>query len=194
MITVLRRLLSASRVSHRGRYYQFEDVTIDPRPPQFPKLWIAGGSKIKTSLSPDPERMAPSVLRRIAQADGWTARAAGEQEMVKEDWRQITAYCESVGRDPSTLTFSHLNFVHLVATDSREAAHRVQRPYFENVMGMHRTWEHLQRSYFTGTTDDIVSRIKDLEASGLQHMVLCPLDYDLEQLEMYASMILPHFQ
>lgn len=61
-------------------------------------------------------------------------------------------------------------------------------------MGTHRTWAHLQRSYFTGTTDDIVSRIADLEACGLQHMVLCPLDYDLEQMEMYASEIMPHFQ
>ncbi len=193
-IAILRRLLSEALVSHDGRYYHFEDVTIDPRPPQMPKLWVAGGSKIKTALSPDPERIAPGVLRRIAQADGWTARAAGEQHMVKDDWQQITAYCESIGRDPGTLTFSHLNFVHLVPTDSREEAHRVQRPRFERTMGTHRTWEHLQRSYFTGTTDDIVSRIKDLEASGLQDVVLCPLDYDLEQIEMYASEIMPHFQ
>ena len=113
--------------------------------------------------------------------------------MVKDDWKQITDYCEAHGRDPSTLTFSHLNFVHLVPTDSTEQALRIQRPHFERVMGTHRSWEHLQRSYFTGTTEAIVARIQDLEAAGLQHMVLCPLDYDLEQLEMYASEILPHF-
>jgi alkanesulfonate monooxygenase SsuD/methylene tetrahydromethanopterin reductase-like flavin-dependent oxidoreductase (luciferase family) len=181
-------------VSHQGRYYQFEDVTIDPRPPQFPKLWVAGGSKIKTSLSPDPERIATSVLHRISQADGWTARAAGSQQMVKEDWQQITAYCHSIGRDPATLTFSHLNFVHLAATDQRGKALQEQRPRFERAMGQHRSWEHLQESYFTGTTSDIVMRIQELEAAGLQHMVLCPLDYGLEQLEMYASDIVPHFR
>ena len=193
-ITILRRLLTEARVSHHGRYYHFDDVTIDPRPPQFPKLWIAGGSKIKTSMSPDPERIAPAVLQRIGQADGWTARAAGDQQMVKDDWQQITAHCASIGRDPATLTFSHLNFLHLVATDSPAHALQVQRPYFERVMGRHRSWEHLQRSYFTGTTTDIVARIKVLEESGLQHMVLCPLDYDLEQLDMYASDIMSHFR
>ncbi len=193
IITIVRRLLTESRVSHSGKYYQFDDVTIDPRPPHVPPLWIAGGSKIKTSLSPDPEQIAPAVLRRISQADGWTARAAGDQDMVKDDWKQITNYCEAHGRDPRTLTFSHLNFLHVVPTDSTEQAFREQRPHFERVMGTHRSWEHLQRSYFTGTSDAIVARIKDLEAAGLQHMVLCPLEYDLEQLEMYASEILPHF-
>lgn len=193
-IAILRRLLTEARVSHQGRYYQFEDVTIDPRPPRFPPLWVAGGSKIKTSLSPDPERMAPAVLHRISQADGWTARAAGNQQMVKDDWQQITTYCASIGRDPATLTFSHLNFLHLVPTDNPAEALRVQRPYFERVMGTHRTWEHLQESYFTGTTPDIVARLQDLEQAGLQHMVLCPLDYDLEQLEMYATDIVPRFR
>jgi hypothetical protein len=61
-------------------------------------------------------------------------------------------------------------------------------------MGRHRSWEYLQRSYFSGTTQDMVRRLKDLEAAGLQHMVLCPLDYDLEQLDMYASEIVPHFR
>ena len=193
-ISVLRRLLTEPRVSHQGRYYQFEDVTIDPRPPHFPKLWVAGGSKIKTGLSPDPEHIAPSVLRRISQADGWTARAAGNQQMVKDDWRQITTYCDSVGRDPATLIFSHLNFLHLTPTDQPAKALQEQRPRFERAMGQHRSWEHLQESYFTGTTPDIVARLKELEQAGLQHMVLCPLDYDLEQLEMCASEIVPHFR
>lgn len=194
IITILTRLLTERRVSHQGRYYQFEDVTIDPRPPQLPPRWIAGGSKIKTALSPDPAEIAPAVLRRISQADGWTARAAGEQQTVKDDWQKITAHCRTVGRDPATLIFSHLNFLHLVPTADRQHALQLQRPYFERVMGTHRSWEHLQRSYFCGTTSDIVARIADLEAAGLQHMVLCPLDYDLGQLDMYASEILPHFR
>lgn len=194
IITILRRLLADARVSHKGTFYQFEDVTIDPRPPRFPPLWVAGGSKIQTSLSPDPPEMAPTVLRRIAQSDGWTARAAGDQEMVKQDWRKIVAHCETVGRDPATLTFSHLNFLHLVPTDQRDTALAQQRPRFERTMGQHRDWAHLQRSYFTGTTADIVERIADLANAGLQHLVLCPLDYDLEQLDMYAQEIIPHFR
>jgi probable F420-dependent oxidoreductase len=193
-LALLRRLLTERRVTHRGRYYQVEDVTIDPRPRRPPPVWIAGGSKVKTALSPDPPGIAPSVLRRIAAADGWTARAAGTQESVKEDWRKIVEHCRASGRDPATLTFSHLNFLHLVPTRDREEALRIQRPYFERVMGTHRTWAQLQESYLAGTTADIVARIADLERAGLQHMVLCPLAYDLEQLERLASEIVVPFR
>ena len=56
-------------------------------------------------------------------------------------------------------------------------------------MGTHRTFENLQQSYFLGTTREIVERIRDLEAAGIQDMVLATCDYDLEQLERFASEI-----
>jgi alkanesulfonate monooxygenase SsuD/methylene tetrahydromethanopterin reductase-like flavin-dependent oxidoreductase (luciferase family) len=149
---------------------------------------------VKTALSPDPARIAPTVLARIASADGWLARAAGTDEMVKDDIRTIRAYLREHGRDPKTLRYGHLNFAHLVDGDDREKALRVQRPLFERVMGTHRTFETLQQSYFLGTTRDIVARIADLEAGGIQDMVLATVDYDLEQLERFASEIVPRFQ
>ncbi len=68
-----------------------------------------------------------------------------------------------------------------------------QRPRFERVMGSHRGFEHLQQCYFLGTTDDIVERIRDLEQAGLQYLILGSLDYDVDQLDRWASEILPRF-
>src|SRR5205814_1164043 len=59
MLGIFDELWSGRPVTHHGRYYQFDDVQIDPPLPQRPKLWVAGGSKIKTEMSPDPETMAP---------------------------------------------------------------------------------------------------------------------------------------
>ena len=53
MIAALRRLLTERDVSFAGRHYRFEHVTIEPLLPRFPELWVGGGSKIQTSLSPD---------------------------------------------------------------------------------------------------------------------------------------------
>lgn len=193
-LEILRRLFTERDVSHHGRYYSFDQVTIDPLPPHFPELWIAGGSKLVTSLSPDQPSIVPSVLRRIARADAWLARAAGTQQMVKDDWQQIQAYCRQVGRDPASLTFAHINFTHLVDTDDREKALAEQRGPFERVMGSHRDFAHLQQCYLLGTTAEIVERIRDLERAGLQYMILGSLDYDLDQLERWASEILPAFR
>ncbi|MGH7302644.1 MAG: hypothetical protein ACRELZ_05100, partial [Candidatus Rokuibacteriota bacterium] len=161
--------------------------------PRFPELWVGGGSKTQTSLSPDKPYIAPAVLARIASADGWLARGAGSQQMVKDDVRTIRDHLARNGRDPDSLRYGHLNFLHLVDTSDREEALRQQRPVFERVMGTHRTFENLQESYFLGTTREIVERIRDLERAGVQDVVLATCDYDLEQLERLATDIVGRF-
>jgi alkanesulfonate monooxygenase SsuD/methylene tetrahydromethanopterin reductase-like flavin-dependent oxidoreductase (luciferase family) len=193
MIAALHRLLSEHNMSFTGRHYRFEHATIEPRLPRFPELWVGGGSKIQTSLSPDKPYMAPTVLARIAAADGWLARGAGSQQMVTDDARTIRDYLASQGRDPDTLRYGHLNFAHLVDATDREEALCLQRPLFERVMGTHRTFENLQQSYFLGTTREIVERIRDLEHAGIQDMVLATCDYDLDQLERFSSEIVARF-
>ena len=192
IIAALRLLLTERDVSFEGHYYRFEHVTIDPLP-GLPELWVGGGSKIKTALSPDKTYIAPTVLARIAGADGWLARAAGSQQMVKDDVQAIRAYLEAHGRDPSSLRYGHLNFTHLVDTDDREKALMLQRPHIERVMGTHRSFENLQESYFLGTTKEIVERIADLERAGIQDMVLATCGDDLDQLERFTSEIVARF-
>lgn len=187
-------LWTGKEVTHRGRYYRFPPVTIDPPLPSRPKLWMAGGAKIKTSLSPDPAVIAPSVLERICRrADGWLARAAGTNAMILDDWKQIVQRLEQVGRPRKSLTFGHLNFTHVVATDREDIAHREQRPRLERVMGTHRSWEHVTQCYLLGTPAQIRARIAELAAAGLEYIVLSPLDYDLAQLDLWQAEIVRHF-
>jgi probable F420-dependent oxidoreductase len=193
MLAALRRLLTEREVSFAGDFYRFERVTIEPRLPAFPELWVGGGSKLPSPLSPDKPSIAAAVLARIAGADGWLARAAGSQQMVKDDVRAIREHLVATGRDPATLRYGHLNFAHLVDTTDREEALRLQRPVFERVMGIHRPFDHLQQSYFLGTTGEIVDRIRDLEAAGIQDLVLGTCEDDLEQLERFATEIVGQF-
>jgi len=188
------KLWTGTEVTHRGRYYEFPPVTIDPPLPSQPRLWMAGGAKIQTSLSPDPPVIAPSVLERICRrADGWLARAAGTNEMILSDWQQIVRRLEEIGRPRKSLTFGHLNFTHVVATDREDVAHREQRPRLERVMGTHRSWEHVTQCYLVGTPAQIRTRIQELAAAGLEYIVLSPLDYDLAQLDLWQAEIVRHF-
>ncbi len=186
-LTVIRRLLSEPSITHRGKHYTFENVGVTPRPPVLPAIWIAGGAE------PAQPRIAPSVLRRITAADGWIARARASNAMIKEDWRQISEELARQGRRRSGFTFAHLNFLHVVPGTDRDEVLACQRPVFEKAMGTQRSWEQLQQSHLTGTTSEIIERIRDLERAGLEEMILCPLDYDAEQLERYAEGIMPHF-
>ncbi len=194
IIEAVKLLLTQEHVTYEGTYYRFEDVTIEPRPPRLPEIWVSGGSRI-----PDPEYhdvpvLARSVLNRILKADAWLSRCSGNQEFVKQDWEQIKAALRERGRPVESLTFAHTNFTYVVDTADRERALEVQRPFFEQVMGTHRSFGHLQQCYLMGSVDDIIARLKDLEAAGLQYVVLGPTADDLQQLDLIAERIMPAFR
>jgi probable F420-dependent oxidoreductase len=195
MLGMFEQLWTGEPVTHHGRYYQFEDVVIDPPLPQQPFLWLAGGSKTKTDLSPDPEVMAPTVLERICRhADGWLARAAGSMASVIADWAQIQERLDEIGRPRNSVTFGHVNFMHIVPTDDEAATLRVQRPLIERVMGSHRSFETLRTSYLLGTPAQIRARLKEMQEAGLEYAALSPLDYDLDQLDLWEHEIIRHFR
>ena len=195
ILEILDRLWTGEPVTHHGRHYHFEDVAIDPPLPAKPRLWVAGGSKLKTELSPDPETIAPTVLERICRrADGWLARAAGSTDSVIADWAQIRSRLAELGRAADSVTFGHINFAHVVPTDDDAAALAVQRPLIERIMGTHRSFEHLQTCYFLGTPRRIRARIAELAEAGLEYLVLSPLDYDLTQLDLWEEEIVRHFR
>jgi probable F420-dependent oxidoreductase len=195
ILGIFERLWTGEPVTHHGRYYHFDDVVIDPPLPKKPPLWLAGGSKIATELSPDPENMAPTVLERICRhGDGWLARAAGSTDSVIADWARIQGRLAELGRPPDSVVFGHLNFLHVVPTDDAAEAHKAQRPLIERIMGTHRSFDHLRTCYLLGTPGNIRARIAELADAGLEYLVLTPLDYDLDQLDLWDEEILRHFR
>jgi probable F420-dependent oxidoreductase len=195
ILDIFARLWTGEAVTHRGKYYSFDDVTIDPPLRERPKLWVGGGGKVKTALSPDPAQIAPAVLERIVRrADGWLARAVGSNESVIEDWHIITQRLQQIERPRESLIFGHLNFAHVVPTDDEATALREQRPLIERVMGTHRSFEHLQTCYFLGSPSRIRARIAELADAGMEYLVLSPLDYQVDQLDLWEQEILRHFR
>jgi alkanesulfonate monooxygenase SsuD/methylene tetrahydromethanopterin reductase-like flavin-dependent oxidoreductase (luciferase family) len=194
IIEALRILLTEDNASFEGKYYSFEDVTILPRPPKMPEIWVAGGSRIPDPEYHDPPVLADSVRDRVVASDGWLSRCSGNQEFLKRDWEQIKDGLVAAGRDLDQFTFGHTNFTYIVDTNDRAKALDVQRPFFEEVMGTHRSYDHLQQCYLLGTPDDVIARLKDLEDAGLTYCVLGPTSDNLAQLDLIAEHIIPAFR
>jgi probable F420-dependent oxidoreductase len=195
ILDIFDKLWTGDEITHHGRYYHFDRVAIDPPLPTMPKLWVAGGSKIKTDLSPDPETIAPTVLERICRrADGWLARAAGSNESVIADWGEINRRLAEIGRPSGSVRFAHVNMTQIVPTDDEATALSVQRPLMERIMGTHRSFDHLRTCYLLGTPTQIRARIAELADAGLEHLALSPLDVDPDQLDLWEEEILRHFR
>jgi alkanesulfonate monooxygenase len=187
-------LLSRPNASYRGRHYEFQDVTIDPRPRELPRVWVSGGSRVPDPGEHDVPFIAKTVLDRIVKAGHWLSRCSGTQEWVKRDWAEIQGHARAMGRDAAAMTFGHCNFIHLVETASHAQAVERSREPFVRVMGTHRSYEHLQECYMIGSVDRINARIADLVGAGLQYLVLGPVTDDPDQIDLLARHVAANFR
>jgi alkanesulfonate monooxygenase SsuD/methylene tetrahydromethanopterin reductase-like flavin-dependent oxidoreductase (luciferase family) len=194
IIEAVTLLLSRPGASYRGRYYQFTDVTIDPRPARLPDMWVSGGSRVPDPGEHDVPVIATTVMDRIVKAGRWLSRCSGTQEWVKRDWGQLQEHARARGRDPRRLVFGHCNFTHLVDTADPARALEASRGPFLRAMGSHRSWEHLQECYMIGSIDRIIARIADLQGAGLEYLVLGPVTDDPGQIDLMARHIVRAFQ
>jgi len=194
IIEAVTLLLTKPNVSYSGRYYSFRDVTIDPRPPRMPAIWVSGGSRVPDPGEHDVPVIAKTVMDRIVKAGHWLSRCSGTQEWVKRDWLQLQAHARGLGRDPKSLTFGHCNFIHLVEDKSHDKAVARSRAPYVRAMGTHRSWEHLQECYMVGSIDRINARIHDLAGAGLKYLVLGPVTDDPAQIDLLAKRVMPAFR
>ncbi len=189
-LELVRLILNEEEVTFDGRFWQVENLTIYPRVPESPPVWIAGGTLTHAPDTPDKPFIAPGVLDRILKADGWMARSSGSDPGdVQNDWKVVKEHLTANGRHPATLTFGATQFLHVVEDGDRQRALDEQMPLFLEIMGGHRTTEGLQASYLTGTIDDMLATITGLRDAGLQYLILTPLVEDRGQLELITRHI-----
>ncbi len=162
-IQVLRTLWREPRASFHGRFYNFDNVTIEPRPqPRHNNdfgtidLWVGGS--------------ADGALKRTARfADGYFPSLQTPQEYAK-CWSTIRRYAELFGRAHSRIESGIIIFCRLAS--SREQALEELPKYLRPFGGLGE--QFISRGAF-GTPDDIRERIEEYIKVGLNKFVLSPL-------------------
>jgi hypothetical protein len=103
VLEAVRILLNQDGASYHGKYYNFDDVTIAPRPMEPVPIWASGGSRLPDLAFRDKSEMPAQVIRRIGVSDAWISRCSGNQELLLRDMVTVREYLDGIGRDPSTL-------------------------------------------------------------------------------------------
>lgn len=184
-LDLMRKLFTGESVDFAGEFTTLEGVTLDPATQSHVPFWYGGGSK------PPNQAMSDSVLARIARCDGWMSRGAAPLDMIAGDWARIQAALEAAGRSTEGFTFAHCNYCHLVDTADRDEAIDEQMRYYRRIVGANATVEEVEKTHYLGTVDDIRKRILDLRSAGCDYLVLGPLDYLPEQLDLWQKLLLP---
>jgi probable F420-dependent oxidoreductase len=190
-VDIFHKLMSGSNINHDGKYWQFKDITMEPRPIQ-PKIpvWYAGGSAAGHAdnvYTPQVEK----VMRRIArQGDGWLSRAVTNPELMKKDWKMVQQYAKEYGRDPKEITFAHLNLVCLTAdsdTNKEEGYKRMAK-----ISNMPK--EDVLADYMVGPKAEILARIDNLVELGVRYFVLWPTGFDYALLDWLKETVLHRYE
>ncbi|MBO0807620.1 MAG: TIGR03619 family F420-dependent LLM class oxidoreductase, partial [Actinobacteria bacterium] len=193
-IALIRRLLAGEAVTYEGKYYQLRDVEVGPAMRSPLRLWSAGGRQLPHAASPERPVMAPAVRRRIAASDGWIARPTSLPAQIAEDLAEIRPALEAAGRDPAAFTFAHENFLHLVPTEDRAKALAEQRRAYAEIMGQHGPFEYFEQVYLTGTPSEIVAKLRERLATGIEYLILHTLQPSAAQLDLWAEHLLPRLE
>ncbi len=190
-ITVLRRLWSEERVTHRGKYYQFADVELLPKPVQQPVPILLA---VNPKAGHVDEAAVDRILHRVAAyADGWQTDAT-PVETFHRRFTAIAEYAARQGRDPSRLD----SCLHLMVNinNDRERAFKEAETFLTSYYGVgavSRERTELWLAY--GPPDAVIEKVQAYIDAGCTTPVLRFVAPDLkQQLHRCIEEVLPAFR
>lgn len=194
-VEVLKHLWTSDHVDYPGEIYDFEDVTIEPKPVQdpHPPVWFG-------SFGPTVEDFTPlvsRVLERIGRlGDGWVpvTYSTVTKEMISptklaKAWSEIETAARNYGRNPDDIeiVFSHHTYVFEDEVAERDDCMELVEGWFDA------TYEEAKETYLIGTPDEVVERIEQLTAElpRVDRYIFTPMDVDEHQLNRIADEVVP---
>jgi alkanesulfonate monooxygenase SsuD/methylene tetrahydromethanopterin reductase-like flavin-dependent oxidoreductase (luciferase family) len=192
-ITILRRLFQERGVSHNGRFFQFEGVTIQPSPVQNPcPIWIASnptGLTWKGGASA-PQPAVERNYRRVARyADGWMTNKLTPDEF-RQEWAKIATMAQQEGRDPSSLGAALYHNIHI--DQDREQALETSKAFLDRYYTTTFTPEFVEKWTIAGTPQRCVDDISAYFDAGIDHMAIRLASWDQQgQLKRFLAEVAP---
>lgn len=184
-VVIVRRLLNEQRVSHHGTFYAFEDVTVEPRPVQYPlPIWIANDPNLDNPV------VAERQCRRVAAlADGWMTDGGPTPAIFAARWALLSRCLREAGRDPSQVPTAYHMMINL--NDARA------RAWAEGVEFLTRYYGAMPESFLriwlaAGPPEDVTRRIQEYVDAGCRLPILRFATFETStQLRRFVDTVYP---
>ena len=195
-IVVLRKLFHETKASHAGEFYQFEGVTLEPRPVQQPcPIWIASnptGLTWKGGASAS-DAVVERGLRRVARyADGWMTNKLSPAEF-RQQWARIGAMAREEGRDPARLGSALYHNINI--REDRQAALEESKVFLDAYYSAKFSPSFVEGWTVAGSPKQCVDQLAAYFEAGVGHMSLRLTSWDQRgQLARFLSEVAPAFR
>jgi F420-dependent oxidoreductase-like protein len=178
-LEIIHGSFAAGPLDFAGDHWSLEGLDARPKPVQDPLPIVMGGGA---------GRRGAALAARFAAEYNVVGITPGEAGAAGE---RLDAACEQAGRDPATLRHSLMNTL-LIGADEDELRSRAAR--LGEWQGAPVDVDAQRRSWLAGTPDEVVARIREYEAVGIERVMLQHLLHrDLEALELFAAEVVPAF-
>jgi alkanesulfonate monooxygenase SsuD/methylene tetrahydromethanopterin reductase-like flavin-dependent oxidoreductase (luciferase family) len=194
-IVILRKLFGERQVSHQGRFYQFEGVTIEPPPVQQPcPVWIASnptGLTWKGGASAS-DAVVERGFRRVARyADGWMTNKVSPEEF-RSQWSRIAAMAREEGRDPAALGSALYHNINI--NEDRQAALEESKAFLDKYYTANFSAKFVEGWTAAGSPEQCVEQLRAYRDAGLSHIALRLTSWDQRgQLQRFLAEVAPAF-
>jgi alkanesulfonate monooxygenase SsuD/methylene tetrahydromethanopterin reductase-like flavin-dependent oxidoreductase (luciferase family) len=189
---IFKRIFSENNVSYKDDYYQFENISIEPKPLGPVPFWYCGGT-------PRSARLA------VKYADGWMpgritlATIEKRVEVMTKLSSEAGRSLPTVGVIPPTSiaksreeAFDGLNVDGLLKWANDRGKWWVKPP-----SGRFETAEDIEGSLIAGSPSEVIEQTKKFEKVGVEHLVFdLRLRFDrwFESIELLGTQVLPHLR
>jgi F420-dependent oxidoreductase-like protein len=181
-LEIVHRLWTEARVDFQGEHYTLENAPGLPKPVQrpHPPIIVGGGGSRGTA----------EPAARFADEYNTPFKSPAEFAAVRA---KVSAACERIGRDPSTMRFSFMTGC--VIGETRDAAMERALALYGR-MPRETSFDEWAAGFaersLIGSVDEIAARLREYEAAGCERVMLQHLTHaDLEPVRLIGRELAP---
>jgi probable F420-dependent oxidoreductase len=179
-LEILRRLWTEDQVDGGVDRYVFHRAAMAPKPVQRPHPPVLIGGYVDV------------VLRRVARyGDGWLTYFY-TPDSFRGAWGKIRGFAEEAGRDPAQLR--NVSQLPICVAPSFEEGDRRIREFIGRYFDVAPWSQSTPDSAIRGTPAQCAEQLAAHLDAGVQHIVLVPDGYRLDQLDLIAHEVLPRLR
>jgi probable F420-dependent oxidoreductase len=175
-VKVMKLLWSEPRASFRGRYWNFKDISMEPKPMQKPHLPVIFGGHHENALR-----------RAVRYADGWMGAGSSSAASFTRESIRIRDFLDQAKRDAATFHFAKRVYL---AVDNDKA--RGERRIMEWFAKRYKNADLGPKVSIWGSSAECTEKIQTLVDAGAQQIIFNPMFDEMEHLEICAKEIMPH--
>jgi len=175
-VQIMKLLWTEPKANFQGRYWNFKDVSMEPKPMQQPRLPIIFGGHHENALR-----------RAVKYADGWMGAGSSSSGSFIREAARLRDMLGDAKRDPATFHFAKR--VYLAVDSDKARAERRIREWFGK---RYKNADLGPKVSIWGGAAECTEKIQEIVNGGAQQIVFNPLFDEMEHLDICAKEIMPH--